>query len=79
MSNKCLIFKNVKKDIETFVCVWYICTTKGVKRMQRVMIEYKGVILFFLSIVVVCSVWNNRIKELNAQEKNDSTIVYYEK
>ncbi len=47
--------------------------------MQKLLIEYKGVILFFLSIVIVFSVWSNRVKELNATVQNENIVVNYEK
>lgn len=46
--------------------------------MQRLLKEYKGVILFFLVLIVVSSLWSNNVKKLNELEKNN-TINYYEK
>ena len=46
--------------------------------MQRILKEYKGVILFFLVLIVMSSLWSNNVKKLNELEKNN-TVNYYEK
>ncbi len=46
--------------------------------MQRILKEYKGVILFFLVLIVISSLWSNNVKKLNELEKNN-TVNYYEK
>lgn len=46
--------------------------------MQKVLSEYKGVILLFLVLVLMGSMLSNRVKELNAIEESN-TIAYYEK
>ncbi len=46
--------------------------------MQRILKEYKGVILFFLVLIIMASLWSNQVKKLNEIE-NNSTVNYYEK
>lgn len=46
--------------------------------MQRILKEYKGVILFFLVLVILSSLWSNNVKKLNELEKTN-TVNYYEK
>ncbi|MDE6142069.1 MAG: hypothetical protein K2G03_05650 [Bacilli bacterium] len=46
--------------------------------MQRILKEYKGVILFFLVLIVMSSLWSNNVKKLNELEKTN-TVNYYEK
>ena len=46
--------------------------------MTKAIIEYKGVILFFIVLVIMASMLNNRVKELNALAESN-TIAYYEK
>lgn len=46
--------------------------------MLRILKEYKGVILFFLVLLVMSSLWSNNVKKLNELEKNN-TVNYYEK
>ncbi len=45
--------------------------------MSRVFDEYKGVIVFFVVLVVMASLLNNRVRELNNLEST-KTIAYYE-
>ena len=40
--------------------------------MTKVLNEYKGVILFFLSIVLVLSMMHSRVKELNAEMQSST-------
>ena len=46
--------------------------------MQRILKEYKGVILFLLVLIVMSSLWSNNVKKLNELEKTN-TVNYYEK
>lgn len=46
--------------------------------MQRILKEYKGVILFFLVLIILSSLWSNNVKKLNELEKTN-TVNYYEK
>lgn len=46
--------------------------------MQRILNEYKGVILFFLVLIIMASLWSNNVKKLNEIE-NNNTVNYYEK
>lgn len=46
--------------------------------MQRLMLKYRGVILLFLVLVVMTSMLNARVKELNAIGYTN-TVTYYEK
>lgn len=46
--------------------------------MLRILKEYKGVILFFLVLLVMSSLWSNNVKKLNELETNN-TVNYYEK
>ncbi len=46
--------------------------------MQRILNEYKGVILFFLVLIIMASLWSNNVKKLNELE-NTNTVNYYEK
>lgn len=46
--------------------------------MLRILNEYKGVILFFLVLIIMASLWSNNVKKLNELE-NSNTVNYYEK
>lgn len=46
--------------------------------MQKVLSEYKGVILFTIVLVLMMTMLNNRVKELNAIDTTN-TVAYYEK
>lgn len=46
--------------------------------MTKILNEYKGVILFFIVLIIMASMLNNRVKELNALNESN-TIAYYEK
>lgn len=46
--------------------------------MVKVIEQYKGVILLFLTLVLVGMMFNGRIKELNNQT-NANQVTYYEK
>ena len=46
--------------------------------MVKVIEQYKGVILLFLTLVLVGMMFNGRIKELNNQS-NTNQVTYYEK
>lgn len=46
--------------------------------MVKVIEQYKGVILLFLTLVLVGMMFNSRIKELNNQT-NANQVTYYEK
>ena len=46
--------------------------------MVKVIEQYKGVILLFLTLVLVGMMGNGRIKELNNQS-NTNQVTYYEK
>jgi dimeric dUTPase (all-alpha-NTP-PPase superfamily) len=53
--------------------------SKGVIDMTKVLDEYKGVILLFLSIALVLTMMHARVKELNANaEYNASQEISYE-
>lgn len=46
--------------------------------MLRILNEYKGVILFFLVLIVMASLLSNNVKKLNEID-NNNTVNYYEK
>lgn len=46
--------------------------------MLRILNEYKGVILFFLVLIIMASLLSNNVKKLNEID-NNNTVNYYEK
>lgn len=47
--------------------------------MSEVLNKYKGVIMFILVVVVMFSMYTNRIKELNSLEQQNNQVACYEK
>lgn len=82
MSNKCLSFKKLTKLLIVTLTHTLVrdklYLQKGVINMLRILKEYKGVILFFLVLLVMSSLWSNNVKKLNELETNN-TVNYYEK
>lgn len=47
--------------------------------MNEFLNKYKGGIMFILVLVVMFSMYTNRIKELNSLEQQSNQVAYYEK